>query len=139
MGDDPEARRRIANRLTTLKLALQSLERKTELSQVQRRLVRAAAEALDGLIDELLGEWRAGRISAAAPAPLRRTERAGRRDGWAVLRRVSVPGHAAAAVLLAAALLVLIVVGALLVLHLLWPVLLVGVVTFAVVTWLIRR
>ena len=139
MGDDPEARRRIANRLTTLRLALQMLERKTELSQVQRRLVRAAAEALDGLIDELLGEWRAGRTSAAAPAPLRRAEHAGRRDEWAVLRRVSVPGHAGATVLLlAAALLMLIVLGALL-LQLLWPVLAVGVVVFVALAWLSRR
>ena len=139
MGDDLEARRRIANRLTTLKLALQSLERKTELSQVQGRLVRAAAEALDALVGELLGEWRAGRTSPAAPAPLRRAERAGPRDGWAVLRRVSVRGHAAAAaLLLAAALLVLIVLGALL-LQLLWPVLAVGVVMFVALAWLSRR
>ena len=140
MGDDPEARRRVTNRLTTLKLALQMLERKTELSDVQRGIVRAAAEALDGLIGELLGQWRTGRNGAAETAPRRHAARAGPRGARAVLRRASVPGLAAtAALLIAAVLLALIVLGAMVVLQLLWPVLLVGVVTFAVVTWLIRR
>ena len=139
MGDDPEARRRIANRLTTLKLALQILERKTNLSDVQRRLVRAATEALDGLIGELLDQWRAGRDGAAQTPPPRGAGRVGPRDGRAVLRRVSVPGPAAAALLIAAVLLALIVLGAMMLLQLLWPVLLVGAVAFGVVAWLSRR
>lgn len=46
--------RRLANRLTTIKLALQMLDRKTELSAYQRDLVRSALEATDGLTVELL-------------------------------------------------------------------------------------
>ena len=55
MRDKLTARdRRLANRLTTLTLALQMLDRKTELSAHQRGLVRAAHEAADDVTAELL-------------------------------------------------------------------------------------
>ena len=59
--------RAIVNRLTAATLALQILERRTPLSDRQRRLVRAALEATDGLGRELLYPSGAG-----AQAPARR-------------------------------------------------------------------
>src|SRR3712207_1286335 len=61
---------RVLNHLTTLKLAIQMLDRKTELSAFQRGLVRTASAALDGLIGELLAHWRVERGGAADPVPL---------------------------------------------------------------------
>src|SRR3712207_1842794 len=46
--------RRLTNRLTTLQLALQMLERKTDLSAFQRSLVRAALEATGDITLDLL-------------------------------------------------------------------------------------
>ena len=60
--------RRLANRLTTIRLALQMLDRKTELSAHQRGLVRAALEAADGLTAELL-EGRAARDGTGDVTP----------------------------------------------------------------------
>ena len=66
MGEDWVGRqRRSLNRLTVLKLGLQLLERKTELSDRQRDLVRKALGAADGLTTDLLDQWRAERDLAA--------------------------------------------------------------------------
>ena len=62
MGEDWVARqRRSLNRLTVLKLGLQLLERKTELSDRQRDLVRKTLGAAEGLTTDLLDQWRAER------------------------------------------------------------------------------
>ena len=60
MSEDRVARqRRALNRLTVLTLALQMLERKTELSDRQRELARMALGGADGLTTDLLEQWRA--------------------------------------------------------------------------------
>ena len=48
-----------------MKLALQLLERRTELSEQQRAVVRAALGAADGLTADLAERWRAERAPAA--------------------------------------------------------------------------
>lgn len=136
--------RRMWNRLTVIKLALQMLERTTPLSSDQRRLVRAALEAIDGLIGELLDQRRAERVGAmvgrpavgdAEPATLRRARGDGAL-GAAVERRWRFAPQPAAAVAMLAGvvLLVLVVVGAGVLLPLLSVLLLVGTVV-----WLLRR
>lgn len=150
MADDADAsRRRAANRLTTIKLALQMLERNTDLSTVQRHVVDLASDATDGLVRELTEQRPTGmrdtaepRIADAAPmsghaapaalrgstgalAPILRA--AGRR------RRPPRPTKAAA-ILIAAAMLVLALIGPALLLGL------VGVLLFvAAAAWVIRR
>ncbi len=54
-----ESERRQFNRLAAVKLAIQILDRKTELSPFQQRLVGIALTAVDGLADELMERWRA--------------------------------------------------------------------------------
>ena len=66
MGEDRVARqRRALNRLTVLRLALQLLERKTELSDRQRDLVQMAIGAADELTTDLLDQWQTERDPAA--------------------------------------------------------------------------
>ena len=73
MGEDRAVlRRRALNRLTVMKLALQMLERQTEVSDRQRELVRTALGAADGLTADLLGQWWAERDRAAETADPRR-------------------------------------------------------------------
>jgi hypothetical protein len=118
MRQDPaRGEQRLWNRVTTIKLALQMLDRQTELSPFQRALVRTANEAVDGLVGELLER--------------RRIESGATRRATGVLR--SRPAAAAAA-LMGLVLFVLILVGSALLAQLLWVVLLVGVVA-----WLSRR
>ena len=66
MADHPtERERRLLNRVTVIKRALQLLERRAGLSGPQRGLVRAALRAADGLTADLVQEWRAERAPAA--------------------------------------------------------------------------
>ena len=66
MAEHPtERERRLLNRVTVIKLAIQLLDRRTELSEQQRGLVRAALGAADGLTADLVQEWRAERAPAA--------------------------------------------------------------------------
>ena len=66
MAEHSTAReRRLLNRVTVIKLALQLLDRRTELSEQQRGLVRAALAAADGLTADLVEGWRAERAPAA--------------------------------------------------------------------------
>ena len=66
MGEDRVAwQRRALNRLTVLKLALQLLERKTELTDRQRDLQRMAIGAAVELTTDLLEQWQAERDLAA--------------------------------------------------------------------------
>jgi hypothetical protein len=65
--------RQLCNRLTAVKLALQILERKTPLSDPQRRLVQRALDGLDGLATTLLGRIEAERYRPASWEPLDRT------------------------------------------------------------------
>ena len=48
--------RRLMNHVTAIKLALQMLERKTELSSEQRRLANTALAAADALTADLLDQ-----------------------------------------------------------------------------------
>ena len=57
--------RRVANRLTTIVLALQMLDRKTELSTDQPGLVTVALEAADALTTELLQQ----QVERTEPTP----------------------------------------------------------------------
>ena len=142
MDDDSTARRRALNRLTTIKLAVQMLERKTELSDVQRRFARTADEAVDGLIRELLGQPRAeGDGAAGRPGPgrgeqaaLDRPRGAERSGGRTATPRPTVRPPVAVALLMGVVLAALILLGAALLLQVLWVVLLVGAVV-----WLNRR
>lgn len=137
--DAAEARRRAANRLTVIKLTLHVLERRTELSADQRRLVQTASEATNGLQAELAEHWQPERYRRAdrpvtMPSSTRQVSgtqpRATRiRAGRGLTARLA---SAAAAVV--AALAVLAVLGPLLL-----GVLLVGVVLVAVAAWLFRR
>jgi signal transduction histidine kinase len=56
---------RLLTRLTTAKLAIQLLERRSDLSPEQRRLVRLAIEAVDGLSADIRDHW--GHSLAEAP------------------------------------------------------------------------
>jgi hypothetical protein len=60
--------RRVLNRLTTIKLALQILDRTTALSDRQRALAWAALDATDGLMADLVEHWQTER-GGAPPAP----------------------------------------------------------------------
>ena len=60
-----ERERRLLNRVTVIKLAIQLLERRTELSEQQRGLVCAALRAADGLTADVVQEWRAEPAPAA--------------------------------------------------------------------------
>jgi hypothetical protein len=133
--DDPAlGERRLWNRLTTIKLAIQMLDRKTELSAFQRGLVRTADEAIDGLIGELLERRRAQRGGDERPA-LRRGRAAGGPNGRAAGRRGLALGPAAAVALFTAVvLLFLLTMGA----ALLVPLLL-GSLVGLLVAWLSRR
>jgi hypothetical protein len=131
MREDPtRGERRLWNRVTTIKLALQMLDRRTDLLPFQRALVRTASEALDGLVGELV-ERRRIETDAARPSRSMRREARWAPTAAGVLR--SRPAAAAAA-LMGLVLLVLIVVGSALLAQILWVVLLVGVVA-----WLSRR
>lgn len=57
--------RRLANRLTTLKLALQILDRKTVLTPLQRAMVNQALEATEDLVADFVH----APASAPTPAP----------------------------------------------------------------------
>ena len=58
-GSGAELERRLCNRLTCIRLALQILDRRTELSDYQHRLSRTAIDAADSLTADLLEqrEW----------------------------------------------------------------------------------
>jgi hypothetical protein len=139
MGD--ESGRRVFNRLTSVKLALQMLERMTELSAFQRRLVETAIEAIDALVVELLTGVQGRRTWERSPARRRETSALGRIWTGLTARRLPIrprfllrPVAGAAAALVAGALFVFIVVGAALLVQVL---LVLGLV--AAVGWLIRR
>jgi hypothetical protein len=133
---------RVLNRLTTLKLAIQMLDRKTELSTVQRGLVRTASAAVDGLIGDLLAHWRVERGGVADPDPVQHGDPAASRRMWraaapaerAPLRWRFGLGPAAAIALCIGTVLLFVLFGAALLLPLLSLFLLVGVVA-----WLSRR
>ena len=143
MVDDAAAsQRRAANRLTTVKLALQVLERNTELSEAQRHVVRMASDATNGLVSELTEQWRAQQDAVDRPPSSRDEPTAMRR-----LTDAPTPIHRAqsrrrlpprptkgAALLIAVALLVLALLG---------PALLLGLVAVllfvAAVAWVVRR
>ena len=66
MAEHPtERERRLLNRVTVIKLAIQLLDRRTGLSEPQRGLVRAALAAADGLTADLVERWRAERAPTA--------------------------------------------------------------------------
>ena len=143
MGDDSkEPQHRRLNYLTVIKLALQMLERKTELSEQQRGLARAALEATDGLAADLLQARRAERGSAAAgrdlmsePATARRMWTTQEPGGWPVLRRgFRLRPAGAVGLLVGMTLLLFILLGAAVLLQLFWLLLLLGTVA-----WLSRR
>ena len=62
-----EFERRLYNRLTSIKLAIEILERKTELSDYQHKLARTAIESTDRLTADLLQERR--RLLSAEQPP----------------------------------------------------------------------
>ena len=70
--------RRLLNRLTVIKLAIQILSQKTELTPYQLALARTAIEAADDLTTDLLGQWRAQRMGARPAERAERGELAGR-------------------------------------------------------------
>ena len=73
--DRAEWQRRVSNRVTVIKLAIQLLERRADLPPQQRGLVRTAVQASDALIADLVEQWEAERRgSAAEPAPTRSTD-----------------------------------------------------------------
>ena len=76
-GEVAGAGRRALNHLTAIKLALQVLERRAELTADQRRLVATALGASDGLAAELLAGLR---CSGPRRARLRRA----RASPWTV-------------------------------------------------------
>ena len=60
MGEErSQWERRVFNRVTVIKLAVQLLERRTDLSEQQRDLTRTAIEATDALIGDLVERWQA--------------------------------------------------------------------------------
>ena len=86
--------RQVANNLTSLRLALQLLERRTELSTPQRRLVKTALQASDVLTTALLEEQ--GLVGASAPlaaprAPRRESTRVRGRSPLGLLWRLAWP------------------------------------------------
>jgi hypothetical protein len=64
---------RLRNRLTAIKLALQLLDRKTELSTHQRALAQKALDATETLASELFGSESVGEPPGAAAPPRRGT------------------------------------------------------------------
>ena len=129
---------RVLNRLTTLKLAIQMLDRKTELSAFQRGLVRTASAAVDGLIGELLAHWRVERggatdplaVQDSDPAALRRMRGAEEPAKRTALGWGFGLGPAAAIALCIGTVLLVVLFGAALLLPLLSLFLLVGVVAW---------
>ena len=71
--------RRLLNRLTVIKLAIQILSQKTELSAYQLELARTAIEATDELTADLLDYSRALRSGAQPVEWAAEGELAGRR------------------------------------------------------------
>ena len=131
------AERRIVNHLTVAKLAVQMLDRKTELTAEQQGLVRAASEAIDRLAADLASRREAEHSGARARQELaagRQLLGAGNSNGRAAPRRGFAVGPAAVALVFGAILLLLVVVGAGLLLPILLVLLLVGAVA-----WLVRR
>ena len=66
---------RLLTRLTVAKLAIQLLERRSDFSPEQRRLVRQAYEAVDGLSADIRDHWE---HSLAAAMATRVAEESGR-------------------------------------------------------------
>ena len=140
--DDAAARHRALNHLTTIKLAVQILERKTEPSDFQRRLARRADEATDDLIRELMAAPSIQEHTAVAPPDPGPREPTRLRSSAAVEHRIAPSSRPrptfrpplAVAVLMAIVLAALIFVGAAMLVQVLLVVLLVGAVV-----WLSRR
>ena len=87
----------MVNHLTVIKLALQMLDRKTELTAEQQGLVRTASEAIDRLTADLAGGREAERSEALARHELaagRRRLGAGNSNGRAAPRRGFAVGPA---------------------------------------------
>jgi len=60
---------RLLTRLTAAKLAIQLLERRSDLSSEQRRLVRLATEAVDRLSEDIRDHWEHSLAEATPPTP----------------------------------------------------------------------